>query len=278
MAGCSSVSDTAAGGESGSGLSSGEAGETGDEDGSDTGEDDDGGSAGSDTDTGGGPMLDLPDDASRPCNPWMQDCPDDYKCAFYQDEYGEAATRCVALADFPREPGAACLAEPGHTGVDDCDLGSVCAFLDSSGNGVCTEMCTGSPEVPKCDEGSTCQLCPDDQCPSLCVSMCDPLGPECPEGLVCGPTAAGFVCGMDASPNDQTGAQGEPCEYLNECNPGSTCIEASLMPSCEQGFCCAAYCDLQDPESCEPGLECLPYSSIDEGLGPDYPGLGVCVG
>lgn len=278
LAGCSSVSESGAAGEAGSGLTAGETTEGEDDDGWETGEEDEGSTAGDEGTGTGGIKTDMPGEPPGPCDPWMQDCPEEEKCAYYQDPYGEVATRCVPLVAFPREAGEPCKAEPGHTGLDDCDLGSVCAFLDGEGNGVCTAMCGGSPEQPVCDQGSTCQLCADGQCPSLCLSKCNPLEPNCPEPLVCGPGESGFVCGMDASPSDQGGGQGEPCEFLNECNPGSTCIEASYMPSCQDGFCCAAYCNVGDPESCEPGLECLPYSAVDEGLGPDYPSLGVCVG
>ena len=70
---------------------------------------------------------------------------------------------------------------------------------------------------------------------------------------------------------------GEPCISINDCLAGHYCAEAGLVPSCEDTDCCAAFCDIEDPEACpDPELECVPF--LDEGTGPaGTEQLGACV-
>ena len=43
-----------------------------------------------------------------------------------------------------------CAAEPGATGVDDCDAGYMCWNVDEEGMGTCFALCTGDVENPMC--------------------------------------------------------------------------------------------------------------------------------
>ena len=76
------------------------------------------------------------------------------------------------------------------------------------------------------------------------------------------------------------GAIGDPCEYLNVCDPGGWCASADVVPDCAGSIgCCAAYCDVSDPnasDTCPAGTECVMWH--EEGMAP--PGeedIGVCI-
>lgn len=83
------------------------------------------------------------------------------------------------------------------------------------------------------------------------------------------------------------GALGEPCEFINVCDPGLFCALASYVPDavvhdCGGGpGCCTPYCDAMAADPCpQPGYEaaeCIPW--FDEGEAPPcYSGVvGACV-
>ena len=272
---CSSVESAPQAGSNSSGDMGGDVGDgdgDGDGDGTSTG---DGSSGDGDGDGDGDEGVDL-GGSEQECDPWEQDCPEGEKCSWYFDGY-EPATRCIPIAPEPKMPGEKCQVEEDQwSGIDDCQAGSVCEFVDENGNGICVELCEGSPEDPTCaDPDAMCQLC-NDECASLCLPTCDPLEPTCHEGQVCTPTVDGpFVCTPGGS-NDGVGGFGDTCEYANECENGFACVQAELVPGCKGTFCCTVYCDLNEDMPCPEELECMPWENKNENIPDEYKDVGVC--
>lgn len=229
-----------------------------------------------DTESSGGDGAEMPDMGSgqAPCDPWIQDCPEGFKCAHaWEDD--DPTTKCVELNDEAKQLNERCnVVGSMWTGQDDCDVGLSCQFVNQEGAGTCIALCEGSPEQPTCAEGSICQLCNAD-CPSLCLRTCDPLDTEtCGEEELCTPNNNGnFVCTFAGKPEEQ-GAYGSPCEYVNDCGEGFACVESGLFSSCKTGSCCTPYCDLEQDDSCPDLLECVPWMDAD--LPPDLGHVGVC--
>ena len=80
-----------------------------------------------------------------------------------------------------------------------------------------------------------------------------------------------FLCFADAAPLQLY----ETCVYINECEPGSMCADASKNSKCD-GLalrCCTAYCDLGD-SNCSDGV-CVPF--FEMGAAPmGLENLGLC--
>ncbi len=225
---------------------------------------------------GGGP--------NNECDIWAQDCPEGEKCMPWDNSGGSSwnATRCSPIEESPGQPGDTCTVEgSGVSGIDDCDIASMCWDVDGKNNmGVCVGFCEGSPEAPLCSNPDEACSITNDGVLILCLPLCDPLLQDCAEGQACYPEENGFICSPDASGPD-LGAIGDPCEYINVCDPGGWCAAAEVVPGClGSAGCCAAYCDITDPmanETCLPDMtECTPWH--DEGMAPpgeeDY---GVCI-
>ncbi|MCA9716807.1 MAG: hypothetical protein KC468_19195, partial [Myxococcales bacterium] len=220
-----------------------------------------------------GPMID--------CDIFAQDCPEGQKCAAYDSDMDGAwdSVQCVDAGDGQLED--PCTAEPGLTGVDSCDLGYMCWNLDEEGVGVCEALCTGTPENPMCPPGSQCVICQDCVFP-ICLGGCDPLLQDCIGDEVCigDPNGEGFLCVLDAS--GDMAPEGTPCEFANVCNAGTMCVSPAFYPNpdCQGSLgCCAPFCDLDDPGSCEglsvDGVECVPYYGDGEAP-PGLENVGVC--
>jgi hypothetical protein len=239
-------------------------------------------SSGGDVDTGS-PFILNPDGGgpTNECDIWAQDCPEGEKCMPWANDGGGSwnATRCSPIDENPGQPGDTCTVEgDGVSGIDDCDIASMCWDVDGKTNmGVCVGFCEGSEDAPFCsnpDEG--CSIT-NDGVLILCLAICDPLLQDCPEGSACYPEENGFFCSPDAS-GPELGAIGDPCEYINVCDPGGWCAAAESVPDCMAASgCCAAFCDITDPASvCPDGTECVAWHT--EGTAP--PGeedIGVCI-
>ncbi len=239
-------------------------------------------SGGDDT---GSPFIIPPDGGgpSNECDVWTQDCMEGEKCMPWANDGGDSwnATKCSPIDDNPGQPGDTCTVEgSGVSGIDDCDVASMCWDVDGETNmGTCVGFCEGTPDAPFCpnpDEG--CSIS-NDGVLILCLAYCDPLLQDCPEGSACYPEDNGFFCSPDASGAEQ-GAIGDPCEYINVCDPGGWCAAAETQPGCAGASgCCAAYCDVTDPDAdatCPAGTECVAWHM--EGTAP--PGeedIGVCI-
>lgn len=214
------------------------------------------------------------------CDLWAQDCAAGSKCAPY-DKDGDGihdAPRCVPVDGSPDQAGDDCTIEGSvASGLDTCDLGLMCWNADAENKGRCVVMCTGSPQAPMCPDELLCDIS-NGGALLLCVAACDPLTPSCPAGQLClpgGDSQSYFICDADAS--GDMGGYGDPCAYVNVCDPGLLCLGSASVPGCKSGGCCSEYCDLSlpAPKCSGAGQECLPYYGQDPPP-PGYENVGVC--
>ena len=185
------------------------------------------------------------------CDPWAQDCPRGEKCMPWANMRGSTwnATRCSPIDPMPGQPGDPCTVEGSDvSGIDDCALGAMCWDVDTETlTGVCVPLCMGSANAPVCEDPGNACILGNGGVLNVCLPLCDPLLQPCPMGQACYPISAGFVCGPDQS--DDMGAYGDPCAFVNVCDPGLFCASADLVPSCASGACCTPYCDVTDPDA-----------------------------
>jgi hypothetical protein len=131
---------------------------------------------------------------------------------------------------------------------------------------------------PVCDEpGWACGVFNQGVVP-LCLPTCDPLVQDCPEGDACYVMYDLLLCMPDHSGPD-AGAYGDPCEFINVCDPGLLCIETDVVPGCQSPVgCCSPLCDTTQPNTC-PGMadgeQCLPIWDPGDGP-PEWAHVGVC--
>jgi hypothetical protein len=215
------------------------------------------------------------------CDIWAQDCPEGEKCMPWDNAGGNSwnATRCSPLDPNPGQPGDACTVEgSGVSGIDDCDIASMCWNVDPETNmGTCVGFCEGSEANPVCpDPGTGCSIT-NEGVLILCLPFCDPLLQDCGETEACYPEPNGFFCSPDAS--GEMGLYGDPCEYLNVCDPGLFCADAAAVPNCAGSIgCCSEYCDITDPMAVcmGQGQECTAFYEMGQAP-PGYENVGVCV-
>lgn len=202
---------------------------------------------------GGNPMI--------LCDVWAQDCPAGEKCTAwsYDGSHSWNGMKCVPIAADPDGIGEPCTVIDGpYSGVDTCVLPAICWGANSeSGVGTCVEFCRGLEAAPTCtDPNAHCQ----GRELALCIPSCCPVEQTCPMGTACYPTGYHFECIPDAG--GAGGAYGDPCEYLNVCDPGLFCADASMVPGCTGSFgCCAPFCDTRSSACAllDPQLECAPW-------------------
>jgi len=212
------------------------------------------------------------------CDIWTQDCARGEKCMPWANDGGMSwnGTRCSPVAEEPGLPEDPCVVEGNaFSGIDSCELGAMCWDVDPETNqGVCVAMCIGSPRDPACEDETITCLMGSDGVLALCIPGCDPLAQDCPEGEACYVFGDQFVCEVDAS--GRAGAPGDPCEFINACDPGALCAPTEFVPDCMELGCCTSFCTVGEPmPACLPGQICAPY--FPEGLAP--PGLeevGLC--
>jgi hypothetical protein len=221
------------------------------------------------------------------CDLWLQDCPAGEKCIAWSDDGTSSwnSVRCSPIDPALDQVGDSCTVEgSGTSGIDSCDIGAMCWAVDSDTNiGTCVALCTGCPEEPICDEaGTTCTIT-NDGIITLCLPGCDPLTQDCVAGQACYPVGDSFLCAPDAS--GAGGAYGDPCAFINVCDPGLFCLGTASVPPGEacQGAagCCTEACDLLDPlgdaqcTGAPGGQVCTPWYAM--GMAPvGYDDVGVC--
>jgi hypothetical protein len=174
------------------------------------------------------------------------------------------ALKCTPLAPDPKQVGEACTVErSGVSGVDDCDIHTMCWNVDPKTNmGTCVAMCVGDESDPGCE--NACDVCSisGQGVLMLCLPTCDPLGQNCVPGEACYPMPSNdFACVPDAS-GDDLGEAGDPCEYINACDAGLFCANPDVVPGCENLGCCATFCDTAVADPCPDasmGVECVPW-------------------
>jgi hypothetical protein len=218
------------------------------------------------------------------CSVWDQDCPDGQKCMPWANDGGSSwnATKCTPRDPNPAQPGDACTVEgSGISGIDNCDVASMCWDVDGETNtGICVAFCTGAEANPVCDDPQTSCSIANEGVLILCLPTCDPLAQDCQDGQACYGIDDAYVCAPDAS--GEMGAYGDPCEFLNACDPGLECLNADGVPGCQGALgCCSPFCDLDDPEAgancpgADGGQECTP--AFEEGQAPPgYEAVGYC--
>ncbi|MBC8074201.1 MAG: hypothetical protein IAG13_38130 [Deltaproteobacteria bacterium] len=229
----------------------------------------------------GGNFIEDPDaGGAEECDSFAQNCPADEKCTPWANDGGGSwnATRCSPLSDAPVALGGACTVEgSGVSGVDNCEVGSMCWGVDADTlMGECVELCSCTPETPVCNTPNTACVITNQGALALCLGVCNPLDPEaCEDGSGCFAVGELFHCAADASGSE--GAPGDPCAFVNACDPGSFCAGAALVPGCAGSVgCCSAFCSVEAGDGCLAGQECLPWFA--EGQAPDdcLGELGAC--
>lgn len=207
-----------------------------------------------------------------PCDVFAQDCPEGEKCVPYSEGGGIPwdAVKCVPLMGNVH-PGGPCSAMDG--GLDDCAEGAICGSTD----GICIELCGGSPEAPTCKdpEKFICAFAGANVF-SFCVRKCDLLLQDCADDELCLPFAGGAECVPDAS--GDAGQTFDFCKFVDECDKGLFCIEPASAKECavKDGGCCLPFCDLSDPDVVCPGAGQLCESIYDGMAPPDHVNVGVC--
>ncbi|HWB78098.1 MAG TPA: hypothetical protein VG755_24205 [Nannocystaceae bacterium] len=197
---------------------------------------------------------------SGDCDVWAQDCPCDDKCMPWANDGGTFwnATRCSPIPDAPAQSGEPCTIEGGPaSGIDDCDGGSMCWGVDAqTGLGTCAAFCTGIPDDPVCEGDAQCFIGYEGAI-ALCMPSCDPALPMCPLGATC---VQGDDDRFSCIPATLVPTSyGDPCNAVQGCGSGLTCVEPSANPSCGEAPCCTALCDLSAPSCPDEGLVCTPY-------------------
>jgi hypothetical protein len=218
------------------------------------------------------------------CDVWEDDCPDGEKCMPWANDGGNSwnATRCSPLAPDAGQVGDTCTVEgSGVSGIDTCTNRSMCYYVDPETNeGICVGFCDGSPNAPTCDTGYICTIV-NDGVLTLCRPECDPLLQNCMGEAAClqATGSDGFTCIIDAS--GEAGAAGDPCEFINSCDPGLLCADAAAVPDCGGATgCCTEFCDLTEADptadcSLGAGIECISWFE-DGAAPPGYEHVGLC--
>jgi hypothetical protein len=214
------------------------------------------------------------------CDPFVQDCPADQKCAPWTDgAVSWNATKCVPIGG-DKQPGEACTAEGGGgggmSGLDDCAKGSMCWEVDDGGQGICVGLCGGNFEDPTCPAGQGCLVFNPDAL-FICSLQCDPLMQGCPGDDVCVFTDSDFLCVLDAS--EDMGAANNPCEFNNACDPGLTCqTSTEVSEVCDENVigCCTPFCEFPDGACPNPDQVCVQFFMDGEG-DPGDEDIGLCM-
>lgn len=218
------------------------------------------------------------------CDLWSpMDCPEGEKCTAVACGVGASAWDSHMCRDIQ---GAAAVGEEcmytdgsGTSGNDTCALGSMCWNADvDTGIGSCVAFCTGSVDAPQCAVGSSCAI-NGDGILAICLPGCEPLIQDCPAAqdlCIPDPNGEGYVCVLDASGG--MAPYGTVCNYVNSCNSGLMCIDASLVPAPECGpssGCCSPMCSISGGEACPgAGQSCEP---VFDPQPPGYEDIGVCM-
>lgn len=210
-------------------------------------------------DEAGGFIYGTADVSPHPheCDVFAQDCADGQKCAAVAEGGGSAwnTTKCVPVTG-DKVPGDPCTTEGGGvSGLDDCEKGAMCWDVDEEDHGVCVALCTGTPDMPLCDDPDQACAVVNEGALNLCLDTCDPLIQDCVGDDLCLPVSGTYLCVLDAS--GDAGATLDPCEFQNACDRGLICLGPAAANECDQG---ATGC-------------CLPMCSIASG-GVDCPGAG----
>lgn len=206
--------------------------------------------------TGEPEMLFVPETdvgAYDECNLLTQNCPPGYKCMSWANDGGAwNAFRCTPIAENPVPVDEPCHVEGSATsGIDDCELGAICYDVDPETlEGTCVPMCVGNEREIYCEDPARFCYISNDGAIIPCLRGCDPVEQDCLAGEACYSIGNYWFCAPDAS-GDELGAYGDPCAFINVCDPGLICLDTSAVPPglpCEGApGCCSEVCDITDP-------------------------------
>ncbi|MEM6992513.1 MAG: ribulose phosphate epimerase [Myxococcota bacterium] len=226
-------------------------------------------------DTGG--FVTPPDGGiAGQCDPTTQDCPRGEKCSAYSTIEGDPwnANKCVAQTGDGQVGDPCDIVGGKYTGEDNCDVGLICLLTDDDGfDGACVEFCDSGMA---CSAGS-CSVYNDGSLP-ICLTSCDPLIQDCPDGQGCYASSGSgeFICFKYSGENGE-GVAGDPCNFINQCQPGTACLGPEAVEGCvAEAGCCSSYCDLADAM---PNADCNGSEVCEvffEDPAPDYADVGVC--
>lgn len=209
------------------------------------------------------------------CDPLNPVCDEGEKCNIFRYD-SEFMAACVPIAAETVGRGESCtLVEDVEPGVDTCESGTVCWDV-MDGRGTCLSFCDINDDDAHegCGEDFICnwgKSFPGDA--GLCTPTCGPLDEaSCPATCGCFWEGSAFLC-LPLGSNLQPG---EVCGFTNDCAMGSFCAYAEVTPDCEGSSCCAAFCDLSNPQCDDEQTACLPF--FEEGQAPsEYAELGICI-
>lgn len=236
-------------------------------------------SSGGTTTSESNPDAGTPADLPMSCDPYVQDCPEGFKCNPYSflanlDFVGYG---CFEVAPDASGLYADCnyLGAP-YSGADTCRVGETCWGIDENDVGFCIGLCQ------LVDGGFGCAdpdaVCWDHGGVAPCRPKCNPLGEaaeECPrDWLGCapfGPYPESFACHF------HTGATlGDECSSAWACEYGMACAFADALPECKGERCCTLLCDTTAVEPCDLAEDCVAwFSANDAPAGLEH--LGVCL-
>jgi hypothetical protein len=224
------------------------------------------------------PEGDL-DGGNTPCEPFEQDCARGEKCVPYGSTGGwQDANKCVPVVG-DQAAGEPCSYDGLVDATDDCDATGACwntQEVEGELVGTCHSFCTGTQEMPECPQGYECLLS-SDSVVTLCFPDCDPVAQDCADELGCYWSGIAFIC--TATLESPGVSPGQPCGFANDCEVGSMCLDASVIPNCMGSGCCGSFCDLGLGDAhcaAVPGTSCVPF--WEQGTAPaGYEHVGICV-
>lgn len=219
------------------------------------------------------PPTDIPPVITL-CSVWDNECPDGEKCVAWSSDGSGVwdSARCSPAG--PAQVGEDCAMQGGlASGHDSCALGTMCWGVDpETNNGHCTALCYGSEDAPVCDDPTRACVIGNAGSLNVCLTMCDPLTPDCPKDDACYGTDRALICAPPGTPLVTQPAQLTPAL----CPPGSTAVQPELDANCEDdALCCAPWCDLSMLNSCAAGMTCEPW--FKEGMMFGFEDVGACL-
>jgi hypothetical protein len=187
---------------------------------------------------------------------------DDFDCVPRPDPAAGVGEPCGMLTD-------------GAWTWSSCAEGSECSLFAANMQGQCKQLC-GPPGKPGCDAPGTVCVAYTDSI-GLCEPSCDPLAgaAACEPDAACVRGEAGFACVHIVAAD--SGGLREPCERVDQCDPGLTCVIPEALVGCTNDGvgCCAPWCDLTQPV-CPDVLSCTPAFTAGEAP-PGHEDVGICM-
>lgn len=203
------------------------------------------------------------------------ECPEGQKCMPYANDGGSAwnAVECFDIMGDGMAEEPCSVVDNGVSGMDTCAPGHMCWNVDPETlMGECVAFCKGTTENLYCEqEGYECIAASEPDVLALCLFPCSPILQDCQEGEGCYPANNSYSC-APVSVAEGEGLAGDPCEFINGCQPGLACMQGQLVPDCMSEYCCAPFCELDNPACENPEATCRPVWEQSQ----VWPNAGFC--